>query len=126
VPLRCVIVDDNASFLRAAAALLERQGLIVAGLASNGADALARARELRPDVVLLDIALGDESGFDVARRMVAADPGGAKVILISTHAEADFADLIDATPAAGFVPKAELSADAIQRLAVRPNAPRGT
>jgi DNA-binding NarL/FixJ family response regulator len=121
-----VIVDDNASFLRAAAALLERQGLIVAGLASNGADALARARELRPDVVLLDIALGDESGFDVARRMVAADPGGAKVILISTHAEADFADLIDATPAAGFVPKAELSADAIQRLAVRPNAPRGT
>jgi DNA-binding NarL/FixJ family response regulator len=126
VPLRCLIVDDNASFLRAAAALLERQGLTVAGLASNGADALARACELRPDVVLLDIALGDESGFDVARRMVAADPAGAKIILISTHAEADFADLIDATPAAGFVPKAELSADAIQRLAVRPNAPRGT
>jgi CheY-like chemotaxis protein len=126
VPLRCLIVDDNAEFLRVAAGLLERQGLAVVGVASNGSDALTRARELRPDVVLLDIALGAESGFDVARRLVAADPDGAKVILISTHAEADFAELIDAAPAAGFVPKAELSASAIQRLAARPDAPRAS
>ena len=120
--LRCLIVDDNASFLKAAAALLERQGLTVAGVASTGAEALTRAQELRPDVVLLDVVLGDESGLDIARRLGAADPDGPTVILISTHAEADFADLIEATPAAGFVAKAELSASAIRRFAAGPDA----
>jgi len=126
VPLRCVIVDDNAGFLKAAAALLEREGIRVVGLASNGAEALARARELRPDVILVDIALGAESGLELARRLVDADPDGARVILISTHAEADFADLIDATPVAGFVPKSKLSASAVRLLALQPNEPRGT
>jgi DNA-binding NarL/FixJ family response regulator len=126
VPLRCLIVDDNAGFLKAAAALLEREGIRVAGVASNGAEALTRARELRPDVILVDIALGAESGLELAGRLVEADPDGARVILISTHAEADFADLIDATPAAGFVPKSQLSADAVRLLAVQPNEPRGT
>jgi DNA-binding NarL/FixJ family response regulator len=126
VTLRCIIVDDNASFLKAAAGLLEREGLAVVGMASNGAEALTQATELRPDVVLLDIALGTESGFDVARDLVAADPAGWKIILISTHAEADFAELIDQAPAAGFVPKSELSASAIRRLAEKANGPRGT
>jgi DNA-binding NarL/FixJ family response regulator len=126
VRLRCLIVDDNASFLKAATALLEREGVSVVGVASNGSEALTHARALRPDVILLDIALGAESGLEIARRLDEADPNGAKVILISTHAEADFADLIDATPAAGFVPKSELSASAVRRLAVPPNEPRGT
>jgi DNA-binding NarL/FixJ family response regulator len=126
VRLRCLIVDDNASFLKAATALLEREGVSVVGVASNGGEALTHARALRPDVILLDIALGAESGLEIARRLDEADPNGATVILISTHAEADFADLIDATPAAGFVPKSELSASAVRRLAVRPNEPRGT
>jgi DNA-binding NarL/FixJ family response regulator len=117
VPLRCLIVDDNASFLRAAVALFEREGVTVVGVASNGADALRQARELRPDVILVDIVLGRESGFDLARRMFEADPDGAKVILISTHAEADFADLINKTPVAGFVAKSELSANEIRRVA---------
>jgi DNA-binding NarL/FixJ family response regulator len=124
--LRCLIVDDNASFLKAAVSMLEREGLTVVGVASNGADALSQTRDLRPDVILLDIALGAESGLDVARRLVAADQNASKVILISTHAEADFAELIEATPAAGFVAKSELSASAVRRLAVRPNVPRGT
>lgn len=106
--------------------MLEREGLSVVGVASNGEDALTRARELHPDVVLLDIALGADSGFAVARRLAEDGSDVPKIILISTHAEADFADLIDATPAAGFVPKAELSATAVQRLALRPNARRET
>jgi DNA-binding NarL/FixJ family response regulator len=126
VALRCLIVDDNASFLKAAAALLEREGLSVVGVASNGAEALAHARALRPDVILLDIVLGAESGLEVARRLVQADPNGARVILISTQAEADYADLIEATPAAGFVSKSELSATAVRRLVARPNATPGT
>jgi DNA-binding NarL/FixJ family response regulator len=112
VPLRCLIVDDNASFLGAAATLLERQGVSVVGVASTHAEALLRSRELRPDVVLVDIVLGAESGFDVARELT----GAPTVILISTHAEADFADLIERTGAAGFVAKSELSGEAIRRL----------
>jgi two-component system, NarL family, nitrate/nitrite response regulator NarL len=116
VALRCLIVDDNAGFLDAAAALLEREGVTVVGVASASADALAQARELRPDVVLVDITLGQESGFDVAQRLADTDSAHSAVILISTHAEADFADLIEEAPVAGFVPKSELSASAIRRL----------
>jgi DNA-binding NarL/FixJ family response regulator len=116
VPLRCLIVDDNASFRNAAGKLLERQGLTVVGLASNAAEALRGARELRPDAVLVDIVLGPESGFDVAHELAGSGGRGPTVILISTHAEADFAELINETPAAGFLPKSELSADAIGRL----------
>lgn len=116
--LRCLIVDDSSSFLEAAQALLEREGLNVVGLASSGGEALRRAEELRPDVVLVDISLRGESGFEVARRLVGdADDGGSKVILISTHSESDFADLIATSPAVGFLPKSELSADAIRRMA---------
>ena len=117
VPLRCLIVDDNAYFLEAAADLLKREGLTVVGVASDTADALRLTRELRPDVVLVDIMLGRESGIDLARRLAAANSGGPVIILISTHAEADFADLIQEAPVAGFVPKSELSASAIRRLA---------
>jgi CheY-like chemotaxis protein len=117
VALSCLIVDDSASFLQAAQRLLERQGLTVAGVASTAAEALQRAREVRPDVVLVDLVLGDASGFDLARRLSAWGTRRPTVILVSTHAESDFADLIAEAPAAGFLPKAELSADAIRRLA---------
>ena len=117
VPLRCLIVDDNAYFLEAAADLLKREGLTVVGVASAIADALRQTTELSPNVVLVDIMLGHESGIDLARRLAAANSGGPVIILISTHAEADFADLIQEAPVAGFVPKSELSASAIRRLA---------
>ena len=120
MPLRCLIVDDNASFLEAAAHILQREGLTVVGAASSIADALTTARELRPDVILVDIMLGQESGFDLARRLAEADVGDPSVILISTHAEADFEDLIEETPAAGFMPKSQLSASMIRRLVDAP------
>jgi DNA-binding NarL/FixJ family response regulator len=115
VQLRCVIVDDDRAFIRAAQTVLERDGMTVAGAAGSCAEAVERVEALRPDVVLIDIRLGDESGFDVARRL--ADNGHpAALIMISTHAEADYADLIAESPAAGFVPKAELSGAAIRRV----------
>ena len=115
--LRALIVDDNASFLEAASRLLERQGLTVAGVASSPDEGLAKAQDLEPDVVLIDIGLGSESGFDLARRL--SDSGSA-VVLISTRSEADYARLIAEAPAAGFVPKSELSAAAIRRLVSEP------
>src|SRR5438105_4944492 len=86
-------------------------------IAATSAEALQRAEELRPEVVLVDISLGGESGFELARRVAGQRAGGGPtVILISTHAEADFADLIAESPAAGFVPKPDLSAEAIRRI----------
>lgn len=112
-----LIVDDDRLFLEAVRGLLERQGLRVVGVAATSAEALRRAEELRPEVVLVDIMLGGESGFDLARRLAGQQGGGGPVvILISTHAEADFADLIAESPAAGFVPKQKLSGRAIRRI----------
>jgi len=113
--LRCVIVDDSRRFLDAARGLLERQGLQVVGVASNGGAAVELVQELEPDVTLLDVDLGGESGFDVARRLHARD-NPRPVILISTHSEQDYHDLIVASPVLGFLPKAELSAAAIRGL----------
>src|ERR687892_2035324 len=101
-PMRCLIVDDSPRFLDAARGLLERQGIVVVGVASNSAEALQRAEELRPDVTLLDIDLGGESGLELARRLQhQTGPAPTRVILISTHAEQDYADLIAASPAVG-------------------------
>jgi two-component system, NarL family, nitrate/nitrite response regulator NarL len=113
--LRLLIVDDSDHFLEAARGLLAREGLDVVALASTRAEAVQSARELRPDVTLVDIDLGNESGFDLVRELMeAADP--ARVVLISAYPEADFRDLIDASPAAGFLSKSRLSARAIHDL----------
>jgi DNA-binding NarL/FixJ family response regulator len=115
--LRCLIVDDSLRFLDAARGLLERQGIRVVGVASTSAEALQQATELRPDIALLDINLGGESGFDLARRLFReASLGRTRMILISTHAEQDYTDLIAASPVVGFLPKSALSADAIRDL----------
>jgi DNA-binding NarL/FixJ family response regulator len=113
VAVQCLLVDDNRDFLEAARTLLEREGLAVVGVASTSADALRKAGLLRPDVVLVDVSLGDESGIDLARRLGADPAHEASVILISARSEAEFGDGIAMSPVAGFLPKSELSADAI-------------
>ena len=120
---RCLIVDDSFRFVAAARGLLERQGIAVVGVASTGAQAMRLAAELRPDVMLVDIDLGGESGLDLVREL-SRSAVHVPVILISTHAEEDFAALIAASPAIGFLPKAALSAPAIRDLLARFN--RGT
>ena len=115
--IRCLLVDDNDAFLEAATVLLQREGMTVVGVASNSAEALQQAHALRPDVILVDIGLGEESGFDLAR-LLAQDgqSSDAEVILISARAETDYAELIAESPAAGFLVKSELSARAIDRI----------
>ena len=117
MPLRCLLVDDSDAFLEAARVLLQREGVTVVGAASNSVEALQKVRALRPDVILVDVGLGDESGFDLAR-LLAKDGqgGGAEVILISARAETDYTELIAESPAAGFLPKSELSARGIGRI----------
>jgi CheY-like chemotaxis protein len=115
VQLRCVIVDDDESFVKVAQAVLERDGVTVAGAASSCAEAVQRAEALRPDVMLVDIRLGEESGFDVARRL-ADNNQAVALIMVSTYPAADYADLITESPVVGFVPKAQLSGAAIRRV----------
>jgi DNA-binding NarL/FixJ family response regulator len=118
--MRCLIVDDSAHFVAAARGLLEREGVAIVGVASTGADALRCFEALRPDVTLVDLDLGGESGFDVAVQLHrAAGPTAPPVILISTHAAQDFAELIETSPAAGFVAKSALSGSAIRDLVCR-------
>jgi CheY-like chemotaxis protein len=117
MPLRYLLVDDSDAFLQTASVLLEREGVRVAGVASNSAEALQQARALRPDIILVDVGLGDESGFDLARLLARDGQGGrAAVIMISARAGADYADLITESPAAGFLAKSELSAREIERI----------
>ena len=125
--LRCLIVDDNERFLDAARDLLEGEAVTVVAVASNGADAERQAETLRPDVVLVDVDLGEESGFDVARRLASVDgPDRPRVILISTYAESDFAELVADSPAIGFLSKSDLSRRAIDALLAAASAPPGT
>jgi DNA-binding NarL/FixJ family response regulator len=111
VQIRCLIVDDSQPFLDAARLLLEREGVDVVGVATTSTEALRLEEELRPDVVLVDIRLGQESGFEAARRL------SSTVILISTHSQNEYADEIAASPAVGFIPKTQLSASTVLRLA---------
>lgn len=113
VPLRCLLVDDSKNFLDAARGLLDRDGVVVAGTASSTAEALTQASALSPDVAVVDIGLGGENGFDLASHLT---DRGIPVIMTSSSAEADYADLLADSPAAGFLPKAGLSAAGIVRL----------
>ena len=117
--MRCMIVDDNVSFLLAMASMLERDGALVVATASNGPDALDRAQACDPDVVLVDVRLGGENGFDVARRIeerVTAGTGRRPaIILISTHSEDELADRLAANPTFGFLDKTTVSADKVRR-----------
>lgn len=114
--MRCLIVDDSAQFRTTASTILQRGGIAVVGVATNTADALRSYQELRPDVTLVDVDLGTESGFDVVRALhdVGAPPSG--LILISTHAESDLADLIAVSPVSGFLPKFAFSTKAVRDL----------
>jgi DNA-binding NarL/FixJ family response regulator len=113
--VRCLIVDDNPEFLEAARDVLAREGVEVVGVAGNATQAIASAALLRPDVFLLDIYLGQENGLEVAGQLTVRDGAASPaIILISTYAERDLADLVADSPAVAFLPKDKLSGDAVR------------
>ena len=109
-----LIVDDDQRFRGIARELLEAEGFDVVGEAEDGEGALAAARELEPDVVLLDVNLPDLDGFEVAARISAED--GPSVVMTSTRDKSDFGAELSRSGARGFVPKDELSAERIVSL----------
>jgi DNA-binding NarL/FixJ family response regulator len=115
MPRTVLIVDDHPSFRATARALLEAEGFSVVDEAADGAEALAKTKELRPDLVLLDVQLPDIDGFEVARRL--RENGSAPaIVLVSSRDAADYGELVDACGARGFVPKGELTGAALRAL----------
>jgi DNA-binding NarL/FixJ family response regulator len=112
---RILIVDDDQRFRGIARALLECEGFEVVGEAEDGEAAIAAARRLEPDVVLLDVQLPDIDGFEVAQRL-AAEQGRPAVVFTSTRDESDFGSRLYEHGARGFVPKSELSGERIASL----------
>ncbi|MGW3459557.1 response regulator [Streptomyces olivaceoviridis] len=122
-----MIVDDSPHFLEAARRLLEGQGITVVGVASDGARAMRRIEQLRPEVVLMDIDLGAESGLELTRRLRnETGPSPPLVILVSNHAEEDYGDAVEESTAVGFLAKSALSGDAIRTLLTRENHQGGS
>jgi two-component system nitrate/nitrite response regulator NarL len=115
VAVRCLIVDDSAEFIASATRLLESQGIDVVGGASSSHEALALTAALLPDVALVDIELGDESGLSLAESLAAHAPS-VHVVLISAWEQIELADLIADGPAIGFITKRALGAMAIWDL----------
>lgn len=112
--VRCLIVDDNAGFLAAARKLLEGAGVAVIGTTSSSTEAVELAKSLQPDVTLVDIDLGVESGIDLVAHL--RDAGPWPVILMSAHSADDFLDPITGSGAIGFVAKSELTVASIRDL----------
>jgi DNA-binding NarL/FixJ family response regulator len=110
-----MIVDDNVRFLEVATVRLGRGGFEVVATATTSEQALDLVEHQRPDVVLVDISLGNESGLDLAVR-IADRSNPPAVVLISTRAETDYVALIATSPALGFIAKSRLSAEAVRGL----------
>jgi DNA-binding NarL/FixJ family response regulator len=112
-----LIVDDHSGFRSTARTLLEAEGYEVVGEAENGVSALRAARELQPDLVLLDVQLPDVDGFEVASRLTASGNGNAPAVVLTSSRDAnDFGPLVAESGARGFIPKCELSGAAIEAL----------
>jgi DNA-binding NarL/FixJ family response regulator len=113
VQTTALIVDDHPTFRRFARKMLEAAGFRVVGEAQDGASALSAVRELRPDVVLLDVLLPDTTGFAVAKEL-AAEPERPLVVLTSSRSAADLGALVRTEHARGFISKRDLT---VARLA---------
>jgi len=114
---RVLVVDDHAGFRTCASELLQAEGFEVVGEAEDGASALARAAELMPELVLLDIQLPDLDGFEVAERLLAVDPELA-IVLVSSRDRSSYGPLVEQSGARGFLTKADLSGESIEGLLV--------
>ena len=108
MPVRVLIVDDHPTFRSFARRLLQEDGFVVVGEAGDGASALEAVRELRPEVVLLDVMLPDVSGLDLVE-LLAAAAGGPAVVLTSSRGAADYGTVLEDSSARAFIAKGDLT-----------------
>jgi DNA-binding NarL/FixJ family response regulator len=112
MPRTVLVVDDSSAFRTTARTLLTARGYEVVGVAEDAASAVAAARALRPDCVLLDVNLPDGDGIAVARELTP----DAAVVLVSTLDAAALGDGVERSGARGFVPKSELASPRLVEL----------
>ena len=113
--LKVLIVDDHPTFRSFAKNLLESEGFEVIGESEDGASAVDSIADLEPDLVLLDVQLPDLTGFEVAQKL--RDQGvETPIVLTSSRDASAYGDQVETSPTIGFIPKADLSGDAIKRL----------
>ena len=115
VPQTVLIVDDHPSFRASARAVLEADGFEIVGEAKDGASALTAARDLKPDVVLLDVQLPDATGFDICEFLCGELPL-PEIVLVSSRDASDYNGLIQTSHARGFISKADLSGETLRAL----------
>jgi DNA-binding NarL/FixJ family response regulator len=113
--MKVLIVDDHPSFRASARRMLEAEGFEVVAEAGTGAEALQAADAWRPELVLLDVHLPDAQGFEVAERLTANGSSPA-IVLTSSHDASDLGPLVERSGARGFIPKSDLSGEALRRL----------
>jgi DNA-binding NarL/FixJ family response regulator len=104
-----LLVDDNPALLEILVGMLE-QTYKIAGALSNGASVVEQAAALSPDLIILDVCLGNVNGFEVARDLTKAHCS-AKIIFLTLCEDADFVDAAFDLGASGYVFKSRLSAD---------------
>jgi DNA-binding NarL/FixJ family response regulator len=119
-----LVIDDHEGFRACARKLLQEEGFEVIGEAADAASGIAAARELRPDIVLVDVQLPDFDGVLASKRIGVLN-GKSAIILISSRDLADLGDALAESPALGFIPKSELSGDAIRELLGWDRRPNG-
>jgi two-component system nitrate/nitrite response regulator NarL len=110
-----LIVDDQASFRSLARSMLEADGYLVVGEAADGATAIARARSLKPDLVLLDVQLPDLDGFAVCEQL-ALGPDPPPIVLTSTRPVSSYRHRLRMSGARGFIAKSELTGSALAEI----------
>jgi DNA-binding NarL/FixJ family response regulator len=112
--VRLLIADDHALFRESLRALLEARGIEVVGEARNGKEAIALATRLRPDIVLMDLAMPETDGLEATRQVVATLPGVRVVVLTASTEDEDLFEALQAG-AQGYLLK-NLEADSFFKL----------
>ena len=107
MPLRILVVDDHAVVRRGVRSLLEsHQGWEVCGEATTGRDAVEQSRQLRPDVVVMDLSLPELNGLDATRQILKDGPGIEVLVLTMHHSEELARDVLRAG-ARGYIMKSD-------------------
>ena len=113
---RLLLIDDNPSLLRILCRFLKQYGdLTVLDTAQSSSDALAKARHLKPDVILLDLAMKDVSGLDMLPRL-RADLPGAHIVVLTLQDTAAYRQAALGLGADAFVSKAAMNAELLPAI----------
>ena len=116
-PLRILLVDDSAEFLESAARFLTmRKDLNLVGSANSGHDAIAQALELKPDLVLIDLAMPGMNGLE-ATRLLKARAEAPRVVIMTLHDNAEYREAAREAAADGFIAKSAIGSQLFPMIA---------